>query len=882
MDASRASSTIRFAAWLLLGSLVMATSASAATITVDTLVDENDGVGTNDISLRDAINEANSNGQDDTIDFGVTGTMTLTADLPTITSNVTIDGPGAASLSIDGDGQYRVFTVTGSGSVVAIRELKVANAYAKGGNGAALALGGGGGGACGMGPGLFVDDGVVLLDSVDFEDNQAIGGAGGGSAASGFGGGGGGGIAGNGVNSTGGSGGFLGGSPGGQGKPGGNGGAGAGAGGGMYHSGDGGDGGFGAGGGGGAYGDDFSSTGLGGTGGDGGFGGGGGGAGRNDTTPGSPTGGAGGTFAGDGGIGSTSSQGFGGGGAGLGGAIFVRTGVLEMIDCNFHRNSATGGAAGGSGATGGDGKGGAVFVNSGASVLETGTAFGTGGDANSASDDAATSGDNDDVYGTISTIPVVQSMTRQNANPSNASQVTYFVTFSEAVTGVNAADFTVIASGVTGASVDASIVDVGSGAIYAVTINTGSGSGSVQLQLVDDDSIANGSSVKLGGTGSGNGDFTANDTYAIDRGTPRALTSGAITRNDANPTKASQVAFVVAFDEAVTGVDTTDFTIDAAGLTGASIASVTNQGGGNFLVTVNTGTGAGTLSIDLIDDDSILDAAQNALGGAGSGNGAITNGEAYTVDKVRPTVTVAPSTTGPTNADTLTFTVTFDEDVSDFDDTDDVSVEHDGTAHKGLAISRRSDAAYDVTLSGITGDGELVLYAKANAASDSVGNKNTISTASDAVTIDNTAPTVASFQAPEGLNEMNQLVFTIAFSEAVTGFTAEDVAINHDGTAHDSIAIEADSATTYRVIVAGVTGTGTASVTLAADAVTDTAGNGNAVTTSDNVTLDDDTDSSESGPGGPLCGAAATPLLGLTAMCLIGWRHRRRRSMLND
>ncbi|HPF37446.1 MAG TPA: Ig-like domain-containing protein [Phycisphaerae bacterium] len=878
MDVPRANAIARLSIALLIGFLTLATTVSAATITVDTLTDENDGVGVGGISLRDAINEANSNGQDDTIDFSVTGTITLTADLPAITTNVDIQGPGRTSLIIDGADLYRVFIVMGSGTNVTISDLSVANARAKGGNGGGTITGGGGGGAAGMGAALFINDGFVRLDTVACADNEAIGGIGGVSSGNFSSGAGGGGVGANGTHGGGGGGGFLGGSGGGLNANGGEGAGGGGGAGGCHCPGK--LGGFGGGGGGGGEGDFSFDNGDGGIGGDGGFGGGGGGAGDNDLVMTAPAGGNGGTHGGDGGSGSSSSQGYGGGGAGLGGAIFIRAGTLELIDCEFYRNTATGGSAGGGDATDGEGKGGAIYIRSGATVREINSDYGSGADANIASDDGATSGDDDDAFGTIAAIPVVQSMTQQSVNPSNASQVTYFVTFSEAVTGVNAADFSVIASGVMGASVDASILDVGSGAIYAVTINTGSGSGTVQLKLVDDDSITNGSSVKLGGTGTGNGDFTASVVYTIDRGTPRALTSGAITRNSANPTKASQVTFLVAFDEAVTGVDTSDFTIDASGLTGATVTGVTDQGGGNFLVSVNTGGGEGSLSIDLIDNDSIKDAALNPLGGAGSGNGAVTNGEVYTVDLVRPAVTVEPSLPGPTNADTLNFTVTFDEDVSDFDDTDDVSIEHDGTAHKGVAITKQSDTAYDVTLSGVTGDGELVLYVKANAASDSIGNKNTISAASEAVVIDNTAPVVDSLDAPEGLNESNELVVTITFSEAVTGLSSEDITLNHDGTAHESITIEADSETTYRVIVAGVSGTGTISATLAANAVTDAAGNGAAAATIANVSLEDGANTGGTGPGGPLCGAATTPLLGLTAMSVIGWRIRKRRSLL--
>ena len=62
----------------------------------------------------------------------------------------------------------------------------------------------------------------------------------------------------------------------------------------------------------------------------------------------------------------------------------------------------------------------------------------------------------------------------------------------------------------------ASITNVsGSGASYTVTANTGTGSGTLGLNLVDNDSITDGTNP-LGGSGAGNGNFTG-QVYAIDK-----------------------------------------------------------------------------------------------------------------------------------------------------------------------------------------------------------------------------------------------------------------------------------------------------------------------------------------------------------------------------
>jgi hypothetical protein len=51
-------------------------------------------------------------------------------------------------------------------------------------------------------------------------------------------------------------------------------------------------------------------------------------------------------------------------------------------------------------------------------------------------------------------------------------------------------------------------------------------------------------------------------------------------------------------------------------------------------VTAATGTGRGTLRLDLIDNDSIVDSLNHPLGGIGGGNGGYTIGEVYAINRV--------------------------------------------------------------------------------------------------------------------------------------------------------------------------------------------------------------------------------------------------------
>jgi len=90
-----------------------------ATFTVNTLADTVD-INPAVTSLRDAITDANSQAGDDIINFSITGTINLTGALPDLSSNIQIEGPGAASLMVrrDTGGDYRIFAVVGGPTVV--------------------------------------------------------------------------------------------------------------------------------------------------------------------------------------------------------------------------------------------------------------------------------------------------------------------------------------------------------------------------------------------------------------------------------------------------------------------------------------------------------------------------------------------------------------------------------------------------------------------------------------------------------------------------------------------------------------------------------------------------------------------------------------------
>jgi len=224
------------------------------------------------------------------------------------------------------------------------------------------------------------------------------------------------------------------------------------------------------------------------------------------------------------------------------------------------------------------------------------------------------------------TPPTVVSSVRANPNPTSAASVEFAVTFSEPLILPNDDDishYILTTDGVT----DAFITNTygWSANTIIVIVNTGSGNGTIRLDVIDHDNILDLAGNPLGGTGMGNGDFTTGETYNIIKDSVSPTVSS-ITRANLNPTSAASVDFTVTFSESVTGVDISDFELTKTGVSGESITGMSGLGA-TYTVSVSTGSGDGTIRLDVLDNDSILDAASNPL------NGGFTGGETYDVDK---------------------------------------------------------------------------------------------------------------------------------------------------------------------------------------------------------------------------------------------------------
>ena len=293
------------------------------------------------------------------------------------------------------------------------------------------------------------------------------------------------------------------------------------------------------------------------------------------------------------------------------------------------------------------------------------------------------------------------------SNPTNASSVSWTVTFSESVTGVDKTDFALVKTGLGGTPTITGAT--GSGTTWTVTASTGSGSGTLGLNLVDDDSIKDTAGNKLGGTGTGNGNFTG-QVCTIDRTAPTVVS---IKRADPNPTNASAVHWTVVFSESVTGVATSNFATIQSGLSGSTSVTAVSGSGTTWTVTANTGTsGSGTLQLKLSSATGIKDLAGNALSGTLPcfGTGALPClGETYTV-RVPYVVSINRADADNTTASSVHWTVTFSQSVTGVDSGDFQLVPGGGlTGTPAITTVAGSGSSYTVTATTGTGPGTLGL-----------------------------------------------------------------------------------------------------------------------------------------------------------------------------
>ncbi|WLH63220.1 Ig-like domain-containing protein [Pseudomonas sp. FP2300] len=747
----------------------------------------NSGVG----SLRAALASA-QNGDIVTFNTGMTVALTQVLD---VNRNVTIDGDlnndNVADVTLDGQYRTQIINVT-AGTTATLDGLVITRGMTagNGGNGGDDALVAKGGG--------IYNAGTLTLRNVTVTANAASGGGGGGGVTpqyAGGGGGGGGAITGG----TGGKGGDT------LNATGSNGSAGqGGAGGGFFNMG--GRGGSSTGGAGGSAYPGYSTGSAGGTAVSGGLsiGGGGGGDGYND---------------------------IGGAGGGAVGGIYNDTGATLRIIGNtvISNNVGAGGGGGGGGAGGGyNHTGGAGGVGVGAiwnkgSILITAANFaalagnvgGSGVGGTSAGTAGVSPASVANVYGDGGTIntnyvpdetPPTATVVVANTSLNSGGTSTVTITFSEAVTGLTAADLTV-QNGTVG-----SFTSGDGGITWTGTLTAASNiADTTNVITLNNTGVADlAGNAGVGTTLSNN--YVVNDTVA-----PTA----SIVVSDTALRVGETSVVTITFSEAVSGFTAADLTVANGSISGLS----SSDGGITWTATLTPDAAiTDTSNLIVLDNTGVADLNGNA--GVGT-----TNSNNYAIDTLRPTATIVVADTALSVGETSLVTITFSEAVSGFT-TADLTVAN-GTV-TGLSSSD-GGITWTGTLTpsaSVSDTSNLITLANTGIA-DLSGNTGTGTTDSNNYAIDTLRPTATIVVADTALNIGETSLVTITFSEAVTGFTLADLTVANGSLSGLS---SSDGGITWTATLtpsASITDA-TNLIVLANTGIVDAAGNAGSGTTSSN------------------------------------------------
>lgn len=396
---------------------------------------------------------------------------------------------------------------------------------------------------------------------------------------------------------------------------------------------------------------------------------------------------------------------------------------------------------------------------------------------------------------------------------------TVTITFSEAVTGLSTAAFSV-ANGTLGP------LSTSDNITYTATL-TPSANVTDATNLITLDNTGYTDVAGNAGTGT-----TDSNNYAIDTQRPTAVS---ILVTDTTLKADQSTTVTITFSEAVTGLTTADFSV-----VNGTLSNLSSSDGGITWTATLTPDADVTDPTNLItlDNTGYTDAAGNTGTGTSDSNN-------YAIDSKVPAVTSVdvPANGTYVAGDTLDFTVNFDEAVT-VDTTGGtprlaITLDTGGTVYADYLSGSGSTAlVFRLTVSNGQQDSNGIAVGtslQTNGATlrDAAGNDtatdlNNIGPttavlvdaappAVSAITLDGTSPTTSS-----------TLGFTITFSEDVNGVDLSDFALATTGSASGTLLslVQVD-ARTYRVNVGGVTGQGTIglSLTAAGSGIVDNVGN---------------------------------------------------------
>ena len=295
------------------------------------------------------------------------------------------------------------------------------------------------------------------------------------------------------------------------------------------------------------------------------------------------------------------------------------------------------------------------------------------------------------------------------ADPTNASPITFDVVFSEAVTGFADPTDVDLSASTVGGTLMAAIE--GSGASYTVTITGMDGEGKVSAAIP--------AGVAQNASSLGNSLSTSMDDSVVFDNLPPTVTINQAA-GQVDPTNSSPVNFTVIFSEPVEGFTAEDVTI--SGVAGTALVDV--SGGPTTYNVAVSGMVSGETVTASIDGSVVHDAAGNP-------NLASTSTDhSVTYDNTPPTVTLnqADGQEDPTNSLPVNFTVVFSEPVEGFT-AEDVTI--GGVAGTASVEVSGGPMTYNAAISGMANGETVAASIDGGVALDAAGNANLASSSDD-------------------------------------------------------------------------------------------------------------------------------------------------------
>lgn len=376
-------------------------------------------------------------------------------------------------------------------------------------------------------------------------------------------------------------------------------------------------------------------------------------------------------------------------------------------------------------------------------------------------------------------------------------------------------------------TIEVEITDDGCGTFGGANIYVSTGFGSASYESQDGDvftftvwvpeTTATGTySVTVNATDSKNNNtqVTATGVISIDADAP-TLSSLDVSPDEVAPT-----------EDVTISVDATDI---GCGTFGAGDLTLT--------ITPPSGSLNGTLSGPSVsgttytwvytvtdpDAEGMYDVAVAATDGVGNSSSIGETGAFKVIYSTEPEVTSIvrkAGATNPTNAASVVYTVTFSENVSNVGDAN-FGLDFTGTATGTIdSFGPASGTTFDVTVSGITGEGAIRLDLDDIGTIQDDDNNALVGTyiGDEVYTIDRVLPTIVSINrdaSADNPTNASSVDFIVTFSEDVNGVATGAFSTSTTGTVGGSVtSVSANPGTEYVVTVTGITGDGTLTIDL--------------------------------------------------------------------